>query len=400
MRQLTANFFFGLLFYLGIQSSAYALCLPSATLSKVSVGQSITFFANCDAAASSDFVWTVFGKSINTGNSSSLTITAPAGLTGQQIARVTNTGRANDYAISFTVNPKEAASSTSLAPDSTLGLTDFRPPKAPRVPLLNRPTAKPGEIIAPATAGVQSLDINIGGDYRLNKEFVLGALIGTAATNTDLTQNRYKQDVRGYGIVVYGSYVPSSATYIDFAVSASKNNYDLSRPTTINNNVSAKTQGYGLGISATTGYVWRDRAWALSPYIRLEYAQLSAKGYTESGSDAARFSDQSITTEVASLGTDIQYSASTSWGVFIPHVRLEYLNRTKSAGATEAQSVGNNALLTVAQASNKNKNFGSLGIGASAQFGTGKTGFLDFDKTFGNDNIRDQRITSGIKIEF
>jgi uncharacterized protein YhjY with autotransporter beta-barrel domain len=124
------------------------------------------------------------------------------------------------------------------------------------------------------------------------------------------------------------------------------------------------------------------------------------KAYAERGIDGIAVSDQSMTSSLMTVGGEIQYIASTSWGIFVPHLRVEFQNQSQSAADATAQAVGSGVQLTVSPDLNKDKSFGNMAVGASAQFGRGKTGFLDVEKTFSKENIKDQRITAGFKVEF
>lgn len=150
----------------------------------------------------------------------------------------------------------------------------------------------------------------------------------------------------------------------------------------------------------TAGYDIRNGGWVFTPYGRVEYVNSKVKAFAERGTEGIAISDQSMTSNLMTLGAEMQYTASPSWGMFVPHLRMEFQNQSQSAADATAQAEGSGVQLTVSPELNKDKTFGNLALGASAQFGKGKTGFLDFEKTFGKENFRDQRITSGFKVEF
>lgn len=250
------------------------------------------------------------------------------------------------------------------------------------------------------SAKINSNGITIGTDYRLSGKSAVGAAFGAMKSKTDMSLDAGKQDATGYSFVAYGSFAPSQASYIDIALTAGNGKFDLQRTEAAGGTAVADTTGTGLGLSLTAGLDWRDGSWAVTPYGRAEYVNSKVKAFTERGTDPIAVGDQSMTSSLFSLGVELQYTASTIWGIFIPHARIEYQNQSQSSADSTAQAVGSTVQLTVTPDLNKDKSFGNVGIGASAQFGKGKTGFLDFERSFGRENIKEQRFTAGYKVEF
>ncbi len=249
-------------------------------------------------------------------------------------------------------------------------------------------------------AQVNTSGITVGSDYRLGGKSAIGAAFGTMKSNTMMAGDAGKQDASGYSFVAYASFAPSQTTYIDFALTSGNNKFDLQRTEATGTTAVAHTQGNGLGMSLTAGYDWRSGGWAFTPYGRIEYLKSKVKAFNERGTEPIAVGDQLMTSNLTTLGTELQYTQSTSWGVFVPHLRVEFQNQSQSADEAKAQAVGGGVQLTVTPELNKDKSFGNVAIGASAQFGKGKTGFLDVEQTVGKTNFKDQRITSGFKVEF
>jgi outer membrane autotransporter protein len=247
---------------------------------------------------------------------------------------------------------------------------------------------------------INSNGITIGSDYRLSGKSALGVAFGAMKSNTDMAGEAGKQDSSGYSLVGYGSFAPTQASFIDFALTAGSGKFDLKRLESAGTTAVADTSGNGIGISLSAGLDWRDQAWAITPYLRAEYLNSKVKGFSERGTNPIQVGNQSLTSSMFSVGAEAQYTASTSWGIFIPHVRIEMQQQSQSSAEATAQAVGSNVQLIVTPDLNKDKSFGNAALGASAQFGKGKTGFLDFEKTFGKENFKDQRITTGFKVEF
>jgi uncharacterized protein YhjY with autotransporter beta-barrel domain len=247
---------------------------------------------------------------------------------------------------------------------------------------------------------INSNGITVGGDYRLGGKSAAGAAFGAMKSSTNMAGEAGKQDATGYSFVAYGSFAPTQSSFFDVALTAGNGKFDLQRIEAVGTTAVADTTGNGLGLSLTAGADWRNGGWAVTPYGRAEYVKSKIKAFTESGTEPITVSDQSMTSNFLSLGIELQYTASTSRGIFIPHTRIEYQNQSQSAADGKAQAVGSTVQLTVSPELNQDKTSGNVAIGASAQFGKGKTGFLDFEKTFGKENFKDRRISAGYKVEF
>jgi outer membrane lipase/esterase len=248
------------------------------------------------------------------------------------------------------------------------------------------------------------LDTNgmtFGADYRISRAFVLGAAVGALKSDAELTGDAGTQKSSGGSVTSYFSYAPTPSAYIDLAVSWACNKYDLTRLQSVGGYALANTRGTGLGVTMTGGIDFRFSNFTFAPYLRADYLTSSVDGFTEQGAAALQLSGQKLSSNVVTLGAQLQSSLSTGAGIFIPHLRVELQRQGQNtARAVTAQLLGSNAQVLVEQGTPIDKSFGQAGLGISAQFARGFTGFLDYEQLFGKQNFSEKRLTGGLKAEF
>jgi hypothetical protein len=97
----------------------------------------------------------------------------------------------------------------------------------------------------------------------------------------------------------------------------------------------------------------------------------------------------------------VQFSIPTQWGLIAPHARLELTRITQwklsgDSSATYAASVG---ILPSPSPLAIDRQFGQVGIGASALFQRGMTVFTDYDTGFAQKGVNSWRFTLGLRAE-
>ncbi len=248
---------------------------------------------------------------------------------------------------------------------------------------------------------VNTKGLTVGADNRVSKAAAVGAAIGALKSSSDMGVEAGKQTATGYSMVAYGAFAPSPKTFVDFAATWGRNTYDLTRQELSGGSATANTKATGIGLSLTGGYDYREGAFIVTPYGRLEYLQSKVDAYREYGESPIAVSDQSLTSTTLALGGEMQYFISTTWGVLIPHARMEYLRQTQTSGKTgTAQLVGDTVQVNIDPQLNLDKDYGTAGVGVSAQFSKGVVGFVDYDRSFGKLNFKHQKYSLGLKVEF
>jgi len=256
--------------------------------------------------------------------------------------------------------------------------------------------AKTGSALKVKTDGV-----SIGTDYRLSRRAVLGASLGHARSNSDLSGLSDAQTSSGNSLTLYGSFEPAAAWYVDAALSLARNDFSLKRNTSTGGQAHADTRGTGTGMSLTTGYQLLGRATVVSPYARIETLRVKVDGYTESGDTPFSVNEQRVRSNVIALGTEAQFIFATRYAIVVPHGRVELQRQSeRNGGNLNATLVGSDLQLVAEPNAEPDKNFGLWSLGLSAQFKRGVAAFIDYEQLFGKSDLSDRRLNLGLKVEF
>jgi outer membrane autotransporter protein len=249
--------------------------------------------------------------------------------------------------------------------------------------------------------------LTVGADYRLPGDSVVGVAAGFMNANTDLAEAGGSQSARGYSLSAYGSFVPASGgAYIDVIAHAGGNKYDTRRreitdaglPVDYNSNT--RGNQYALAISA--GADFNRGALTMNPYLRMDYVNARINQFSESGDDGAiRVGDLDLKNTVVTLGGQLSYAVSTSWGVLMPNARLELQRRVQGEGRNvSAQLVADGTVNAQVQLESVDKNYGNVSVGFSAVLPRGVSGFANYERLFGREGYSNSKYTVGVRFEF
>jgi outer membrane autotransporter protein len=170
------------------------------------------------------------------------------------------------------------------------------------------------------------------------------------------------------------------------------------------------TEGVEYSFNLSAGYEYRHNAMTLTPYSRISYTHVEIDGYTEEASNQAaagfgsvlHIEEQEVESLVLVVGGNFSYSFSTAHGVLIPQMRFEWEHefeddsRYINAGFVHDPTSSRFAIET----DEVDKDYFNLGLGLTAVFSQGKSGYLFYESRIDQDNVSLNRINAGIRIEF
>lgn len=241
---------------------------------------------------------------------------------------------------------------------------------------------------------VSRVDITVGADYRFNDQWTAGASLGLGRTRMRHFGDDAKVDGNSGNLTGYGSWSPSSASYVALAISTEKTRYTV-RSTDAASSAQDRASGTSLGISLSAGYDLNLGAWTLSPYARAD----------EIASRIGSFGDGAGSTTgrsgAISAGSQLQTSIPTSWGLIAPHARIEFTHITGwhlqgESGMSYAAGTGP---LPTPNPWAIDRQYGQFGLGASAILQRGLTLFTDYNTGFAQKNVSSWRFTLGVRSE-
>jgi outer membrane autotransporter protein len=253
--------------------------------------------------------------------------------------------------------------------------------------------------VGPADAGTPVLkvartDITFGGDARLNDKWVVGASFGLG--NPRLRWPGQTTRVDGYSgnLTAYGSWSPTAATYVSAAYSTEVTHYTLATDDGLTTSQAYGT-GVSKGLSVSAGYDYSLGSVSLSPYVRMD--EIATRlGSFGTGASAIKGRSGSV-----SAGSQLQTNVSTSWGLLVPHARVEFTQITGwniQGGAGNAYAAG----ITPLPSPNPyliDRQFGQAGVGLSAVLQRGLSLFTDYDQGFAQKGVSSWRFTLGVRSE-
>jgi len=269
--------------------------------------------------------------------------------------------------------------------------------------------------------------IELGLDYRLSDQAVIGGFVGYENTDFDYDKdesgvnftpqkNSGTNDADTFSLIVFGAYDFTDRIYAEGSFGVSTTDYEFKRNvvfqestrTTAQTNVNAKgtPDGDGYWFSASTGYAFNNGALSYTPYVRASYVRSEIDSYTEkdlNGSGLHMNVDgntrKSLTTVLGIRGS---YSFNMNWGVLVPQARFEYEHEFDE----DAQISTSTYVLDASRnkytidGDDPDRNYFNAGLGVVAIFPNSWMAFLNYDGLFGYKDIDRDRITLGLRKEF
>ena len=169
--------------------------------------------------------------------------------------------------------------------------------------------------------------ISIGVDRRFSDKLALGMGLGYARDKTDIGTDGTKSKSSGSSIAVYGTYQPTTNTFVDGLIGYGVLSHDTDRfVASVNDFARGQRKGDQLFGSLAAGYEHRKNGLLLSPYGRLDFGIDRLKQTTETGAglNALTYFDQTLPTRQLSLGLRAESQHETGFGLALPRLRVEF----------------------------------------------------------------------------
>nr|MBP8295602.1 autotransporter outer membrane beta-barrel domain-containing protein [Burkholderiales bacterium] len=248
--------------------------------------------------------------------------------------------------------------------------------------------------------------LTAGADYRLPGDSVVGVAAGYMHASADLAEAGGSQGASGYSFSAYGSFVPMPGAYVDVIAHAGTNKYDTRRREITDAGAAvdydSNTRGNQYALAITAGADLNRGPLTLNPYLRMDYVNAKVNAFSESGdAGAIRIGELDLKQTVLTLGGQVSYAMSTSWGVLLPNARLELQRRLQGDGRNvTAALVADGAVNAQVALENPDKDYGNVSVGFSTVLPGGISGFANYERLFGRDGYRNSKFTVGVRFEF
>ena len=261
-------------------------------------------------------------------------------------------------------------------------------------------------------------NMTLGVDYRATTRWVYGAALGYNRYEVDFDSGKSivdgSVDSNGLTATLYGLYT-LDAFSLDISANIGGNSFDIVRhikyasnnpalPST-NETANGSTDSSQYSFSIGGNYEGHRDALAYALQAQVTTLNVTIDGYTESNAGAfnLQLEDQRITSLTSTLGVQASYTLNRSFGVLIPEASLqwhhEFNNDSRLVQARYvADPLASNFL--AAPTEDPDRDYFSLGMGASAVFAQGLQVFVHYETLLGLSNITDHLLTGGARMEF
>jgi len=255
--------------------------------------------------------------------------------------------------------------------------------------------------------------ITAGADYRISDKLVVGGALGYSGKDSDFKGNAGNLDINNWHLTAYGSYYRSTSFYLDGLIRLGKNNIDTRRRINLPGDPLQEgigdTTGQEYAISLSGGYEYNRNALTFGPYGRLGYIRTSINGYTESASNPGgigsgsvlTIDNQDVDSITAVLGSQASYAISARNAVYLLQLNGEWEHEFRDNSRAIAAQFAYDPTRTSfnIDSDSPDRNYFNLGLGVTAVFANGRSGFLYYESRLGQDNVRQYWINGGIRIE-
>jgi Uncharacterized protein with a C-terminal OMP (outer membrane protein) domain len=180
----------------------------------------------------------------------------------------------------------------------------------------------------------------VGLGYRLSGDLNIGAAFDWTTYDVGYDADSGNLDSDIYSLTGFLSWY-RNALALDFQLGYTKGDTQAQRRFGEVDPGAAADSDYDssqLDASAQIDWSWQRQAWALRPFLRLDYFKTEIDAFAETGSSIWLVSAEKQNHEQlnTSLGLDTSYALTYSWGVLMPAVKLSLVNQSNLSNSPVA----------------------------------------------------------------
>ncbi len=262
-----------------------------------------------------------------------------------------------------------------------------------------------------------TIGITSGVDYRLKDNFVLGVAVGYSRINADFDHSIGHLDIESWNASLFGTYFSADKFYLDASLNYGDNGYDSARHvvyTDIGGTVdrTAKSDSNGMETSGgiATGYDFGYGAWTFGPHVGSYYYDVDVSEFREKGAGGLNMivGDQNAQSLTLNAGGHVSYAITPSWGVLVPHLRVDYVHEFEDSRELISVQVAADPFKSdpldptpsiVLQTDRPDPDYIVWSAGVSVQLANGISGFANYQSTTGYSDLTLTEVTFGLRWE-
>ncbi|MFL6577235.1 MAG: autotransporter domain-containing protein [Povalibacter sp.] len=255
-----------------------------------------------------------------------------------------------------------------------------------------------------------------GLDYRFTKSTVAGISLGYGKAQLDFQPvGDGNMDTQSLSAALYGSAYLSDF-YFDGVINYADADYDTDRHVHysesgvgIDRNALGNTSGDSLSGGVAVGYDVVIGAFTLSPTLGYFFIDTNIDSFVENGASGLNLSydEQHYESSTGNAGVRLTYAWKRSWGVVIPHFRGTYVHEFEDAtevfgvrfAADPFASSSDPTPPIFVRSSEPDQSYFRLAAGVSAQFPYEISGYCEYQRLEGFENVSFSDVTIGLRIQ-
>jgi uncharacterized protein YhjY with autotransporter beta-barrel domain len=270
-----------------------------------------------------------------------------------------------------------------------------------------------------ASAASPSFDADqfalMGGlDYRLSDKAVLGGSLAYGNSSVEFNpSNEGALDTTSWALSLYGSMYAAKNFYFDAVLNIADSNYEADRNITyvdgqglVNEDAHGDTDGMTVSGGLSGGYDFLVGGLTVSPNLGVFYIDATIDSFAEAGAGGLNliYDEQNFKSLAANLGVRITYAWNQSWGVLLPHLRVDFVREFEDDvdvfGVRFAAdpNAGSTPPILV-ETDNPDTSYWRLAGGLSAQFKYGFSGYVEYQRLQSFQFITFQDVSVGLRMQ-
>jgi len=251
----------------------------------------------------------------------------------------------------------------------------------------------------------------LGADYGLSNSMLLGGALRYSHDDGDF-RGGGDFNSNSYGFLLHANYLPTAKFFLDTSFGYMRKNSSIRRAVFFDAGAGSVNIGSARGkpdsnefqAALNGGYDFNFQNVTVGPRLGLNYKHDQIDAYREKGSTGLelKYNDQNQNSLTTNLGVHGSVAISTSIGVLVPQVALEYLHEfldpQRKIGFKFAEDL--NALTFKFENDRPDRNYFNLGGGLVLQLARGIAPFVNYRALVGYKDQSSHRVTAGLRVEF
>ncbi|MFM8356780.1 MAG: autotransporter domain-containing protein, partial [Gammaproteobacteria bacterium] len=264
--------------------------------------------------------------------------------------------------------------------------------------------------------GFDGAVLTLGTDYRLRDNLFVGGAFGFNDLTADFDTGG-GLDFQSMSGSLFGTWLYQDAGYVDALVTWGSSETETRRRVvyddaigSVDRTAEGDTEGTVVLASLSGGWDFERQALVYGPHIGLNFTESQVDGFDETGADGANLSipNQETRSLTANLGVHASYTLTPSFGVLIPHVRLDWVREFEDDAETInvrflsdrfSEDPTNPTSPFAVRTDAPDADYLSWSVGASAQFINGVAAFVNYRGNALQNDTQIGELTLGIRME-